>query len=575
MDRFPNGNTLGEQLCSMLDCKRIMETVHLFASLSRQSGTEDGEKAAAHIVSEMQRAGVCVSADRIACLASIPEETEIRLDGDVQEVIPAYTECWSGISDFVRGSLVYDELGEEQQLTGRQERDRVHGVAGKIVLTYSFDPCFYRRCKNAGALGLILIRPRDIGDPMLLGTTNVWGVPIPETLELLDCLPTLVVTARNGARLRAQLEKDPALCVSFSARANNGRFEFTQPTAFIPGNAGDCGKNYVLVAAHYDGWFRSVVDNAMAVGFTMELARCLQKLQSQLRRGVRFLWLGGHENVPYAGSTTYVDSNFEDLKKHCVAYINIDVIGGAFDPESLFINTTRMEGPDFADGLAEEIIGKRPEMYMPMVRAADQSFWGVEVPLCLMANGGDPGWWYHTAADTEANIDMNILQRDMRFYTQLILRIANGAQLPVDMPCFLREAEHFLKETQLASSEEFDFSPMFRALHDTQKKVAELVETLDKRPEKNRDAIYMTIAGELARICYTDADNFSYNLMGSDMETHPNGGVSFVKGVSWETEYPEDYLCITTKFVRLRNRYVYELEKLCERIEFLLQRELA
>ena len=567
MDEFADGRLLGEQAFSRLSMERIIETARYFGTLSRQSGTEDGERAAEYIISEMRRAGVNVTSDRVECLASIPEETEIAVGPDAALRIPAYTECWSGVAENVTGQLVYDPMGEERALTCRQERDRLCGLSGKIVLTESFDTDFYRRLKNIGALGIILIRPLDIDYPMLFGTTGIWGVPVPETLEYLDCLPTVVVTAKNGERLRSLLrERAEPVTVNFSARANNGLFTFTQPSAYIPGSS----DNYVLVAAHYDGWFRSVIDNAVAVGFTMELARVLQKMRPQLRRGVRFLWLAGHENVPYAGSTYYVDRYFEDLRQHCAAYINIDVIGGKLDPARFFINTTRMEGEDFADGLAEEINGKRPTEYMPMVRAADQSLWGVEVPLCLMANGGDPGWWYHTAADTAEQLDPDVLRRDARFYAHLILRIANSVQLPVDMPCFLKEAERFLEGTWMNSDAAFDFSPMFDALHAAQKKVGELLSVLDKKPEINRDGIYMRLAGELARICYIDSDNYTYNILSGGMARKPNGGTTFVEGVTRENCCPEDYLCIMTKFIRLRNRYVNELRRLCEHMDYLM-----
>ena len=68
----------------------------------------------------------------------------------------------------------------------------------------------------------------------------------------------------------------------------------------------------------------------------MELARVFSKHRDKLRRNIIFAFWDGHEIAEAAGSTYFVDTNWDELNNHCIAYVNIDNPGiiGTSVPQS-------------------------------------------------------------------------------------------------------------------------------------------------------------------------------------------------------------------------------------------------
>ncbi len=60
---------------------------------------------------------------------------------------------------------------------------------------------------------------------------------------------------------------------------------------------------------------------------------CCNCHRGKLRRSVKVGWWVGHSYGRYAGSTWYCDTFFNDLRKNCVGYMDIDSPGvkGATD----------------------------------------------------------------------------------------------------------------------------------------------------------------------------------------------------------------------------------------------------
>lgn len=561
-----NGQELGKTLLEKIDYDSLMETVTYFSTLARQTGTPDGEAAAKYIVKKLQDKGVSVLEEKTSCYASVPKEGVLKLESPRQKEYYTYTDCFS-TAEKVSGELYYDALSEKEGISPKEEKGRYENFKDKIVLSWDLDEMFFWKAKLAGAKGVLRINFTEADEVMVYGVSRVWGVPTPETFLYMDVLPVGIVRMKDGMELIELLKQEKAVKATLETAVDNRLFDYTMPLAHIPGES----DNYMLVAAHYDGWFKSVTDNSIAAAMLIELAAAANGMTDQLKRGIKFLWLAGHENVPYAGSTWFVDTYFDDLKKHCVAYSNIDVIGNGIENSQMFANTTRMEGKNFADDLIEEITGSRPEYYIPMVHGADQSFWGVRIPLDIMMNCGNPGWWYHTEADTLDKVDMDIAKRDIEFYIKLIGRIVNSDQLPVDMTAFLGEVEFFMKELGEKLDPAFDLEPAMEALRKTKDKVSRLEAAIEKRPEENMDSVYMRIAGELARVCYSASDSYDYPLCGN-MMTQPVGEMGFAAGINSGNTDPEDLLCYITKFIRMRNRFAGELEKVRDQIDLQLLR---
>ncbi len=156
MKEYLDGKALGNQIIERFDYDSVMETAALFGTLSRQTGTPDGEKAAAHILEKVRSYGIETCADWASCLASIPYKTVLHVAAPEEKDIPCLTEAWSKVED-VEGEVVFDALSLRRDLTWKEERDRYKPFVGKVVLTWSMNCDFTFRAKEAGAKAILII----------------------------------------------------------------------------------------------------------------------------------------------------------------------------------------------------------------------------------------------------------------------------------------------------------------------------------------------------------------------------------------------------------------------------------
>ena len=89
------------------------------------------------------------------------------------------------------------------------------------------------------------------------------------------------------------------------------------------------------------------------------------------------------QNARYSGSTWYYDHHWEDLKENCVAHINMDICG-CKGSDVVGMRTSMLEGEAFDREFLREFNDKEPEAPTPMVRFADQTFWGADIPFAMM-----------------------------------------------------------------------------------------------------------------------------------------------------------------------------------------------
>ncbi|TYZ66723.1 hypothetical protein PybrP1_010688 [[Pythium] brassicae (nom. inval.)] len=91
-------------------------------------------------------------------------------------------------------------------------------------------------------------------------------------------------------------------------------------------------EQHVLIGNHRDAWVCGAVDPSSGSAVMLELARNLGALLKTGWRPRRKLVLGSWDGEEYGllGSTEYAEDNAANLKKHAVAYINVDAIVGPF-----------------------------------------------------------------------------------------------------------------------------------------------------------------------------------------------------------------------------------------------------
>ena len=84
-------------------------------------------------------------------------------------------------------------------------------------------------------------------------------------------------------------------------------------------------EDFVVVGGHQDSWpGPQATDNAAGNACILELARVFNQHRDKLRRGLVAGFWTGHETGTMIGSSWFVDRNWDRLREHAVAYLQID-----------------------------------------------------------------------------------------------------------------------------------------------------------------------------------------------------------------------------------------------------------
>jgi aminopeptidase YwaD len=191
----------------------------------------------------------------------------------------------------------------------------------------------------------------------------------------------------------------------------------------------------------------------------LELTRAFAKHQEGLLRGMVMAWWPGHSNGRYAGSTWYVDQEFDELRRRALAYVNFEGLGqidakrfGATATTSL----TELARDVVRDGVGNSIRPGTPG------RNSDQSFNGVGLPLLqlnhsrLAEDGGY--WWWHTPEDTRDKVDATVLKLETDLYADALARLLAEPVFPVSLSAPVERLGSLLDRRQDEAGDHFDLS---------------------------------------------------------------------------------------------------------------------
>jgi hypothetical protein len=545
----------------------LEQTAQAFSTWKRATASPDAEAAADYLCSHLKDYGIPYERMRFQGYFSTAVSAKLEIfspEAKEFEVVPCgYTKNVKNLD----GELCYDRWSEQESRTNNEQRERFASFSGKIVLTRDFCSDIAYEAAEAGALAVIgmYVSPEDV--PHYFGASNHNGTPTPENRHLLPRIPCIDCTKAAGDYMLQRLREGPVR-VRLSAEAETCVKEASIPVAYIPGTE----ENFVLIDGHYDSHGVGMTDNGAGDAILLELARVFYAHREKLKRGLLFCWWSGHEFGQYAGSTWYIDTHYEQIKKHCVAQVNID-IAGSKGAECIRARTTQMEGRDFTAGRIERYTGYPARPYIPRPHLGEPNFLGKEVPISIMLKyearpemqkiwpvGG--GYWWHSREDTIDKVDFDNAMRDAKINVEMICEIANSKQIPVDMPCFLQESRRMLEEIGARLHPDFDLAPLFPQVERLEKKVAGLCCELERR--ENTDAIIKKVAGGLIRMVYTYTAAHDYDRL-SMPATFPKFRVAI--DVTPENTDKATYLFLKTDFLRQRNRLMDEIEYICDEIE--------
>lgn len=562
--------TTGTALAGEISLERMRETLECFSHLHRYSGSEQGEESVRYIKSCLERDGVPCEILSYDCYRSLPVSASLEADGKTYEAMAA---VYSGAADRLCGELYYDTDSERGRLQELDNLKRLEKFRGKLVLTNETSGDFARAAHNAGALGLIIIWPQT--EPLLHHMTigTVWGNPTIHDMHRYPRIPYVAVTNETGLALK-RLCTQGTCKGTISIQMDDRVIKTSMPVVSIPGKS----ESYVLLSGHYDSWYEGITDNATANAATLECARILYQHRAELKRGVKIAFWSGHSDGRYAGSSWYVDQNWEDLDRNCVAHINLDLIGGKND-ELVSRGTSLMEREGLSEEIIEEFSGVRPVLEAGLTRAGDESFSGVGVPISMLSRFGSKRdgeyaqWassyapWWHSKADTLDKVDESFLLRDARINLKLVWEVVQADRLPVDPLRFARRMEAMLREIQSQCSTDFDPQCVMDRLQELQAALSRLGQAVSRTSE-NSDRILKKVAGGMVRLCYTYGSPYYHDpAYGGYSDLHI---FQSLKGVTRENTTPETYLMYQTDFRRQCNRQLAEMRKLIEAIDVQL-----
>jgi hypothetical protein len=406
----------------------------------RLAGTEEIKKAANYIKNEMASYGLEARIDNFPIYHSNPVGSEMKVISPENRIIEAKPACHicSTLPEGIEAELVYVNAGSYEDY---EDKD----VEGKIVLT-RLDlaprrPEKARIASEKGAKGLIIMNwGPSTGNPVIqMGAVkSQWGNPTPDSFKRIPQIPVISVRRTAGEYLR-DLCTQQKVKVWLRAEATREWVLANQPVGNIQGTGST--DEFVLVGGHLEAWGKTAICNASGNSVMLELARVLAKHKDNLNRTVIIAFWDGHEVAEAAGSTWFVDSNWDDLTQRCIAYVNIDNTGifGTQIPSLIGV----VELKDYLENIVQKTWEQKSEWY-DIYKGGDQSFFGIGVPYAGFYTRYTPeklkeynnaflSPWLHTPSDTIDKIDKKLYSKHLKFFTVLVANLCNVPLVPYNL----------------------------------------------------------------------------------------------------------------------------------------------
>jgi len=408
----------------------------------RAAGSANGRRMAEYSCDAMKSNGLSdVVIHELPAIVSFPEHAEFRVESATEISIQANTlgHSLKTTDDGIRGEIIDVGGGAFSDYAGKD-------VRGKIILTeLSYSPARHEKQRIAGIKGAIGAIMMNWGQPdneaVPFGSVKpVWGNPTPDNAKTeMPTIPCIGIARTAGLKLREMSKKGPVR-VWFRTHVENGWRPVQITIAKMAPAANSPEKDdFVLVGGHQDSWpGEAATDNAAGNACKMELARVFMKHRDKLRRGLTFGFWTAHETGTMAGSAWYADRNWDDLRSHCVAYLQID--------QPAFIGTTEWathsnaELKTFHTEIEKRLLEKKIK-WKRSVKSGDSSFFGIGIPMFAgqgaftdaelkeTANA-TLGWWHHSIENRLDKMDWKLMQEHIRMYAAYLWELTTAPVLP-------------------------------------------------------------------------------------------------------------------------------------------------
>lgn len=416
---------------------------------SRLAGSANGKRMAEYSRDALAASGVDATVYEMPGLVSFPERGELRVLAPTEFAIEANTLGHSvpTLPDGITGELIDVASGAVADYGGRD-------ATGKITMSeLSYHPARHEKQRIAGMLGSIGCVMMNWGHPentaVPFGSVKpVWGNPTPETYKTeMATLPCIGIARTAGLKLREMAKAGPVR-VWLRANVENG----WRPVQITIGEVKGATDDFVVVGGHQDSWpGPQATDNAAGNACIMELARVFSQHRDKLRRGLVCGFWTGHETGTMVGSSWFVERNWDRLRDHAVAYLQIDQPACA--GTSRWSAASNVELKSFHQAVEQRILGNRPAAWRRAVKNGDASFFGLGIPM-LAAQGAfteeelkatalaNLGWWHHSIENTIDKLDFEFMAHHLRVYAAYLWELCTAIVLPFE---YVSVADQFVE----------------------------------------------------------------------------------------------------------------------------------
>jgi hypothetical protein len=406
---------------------------------TRMAGTTNGRRMAEYSAATMKEYGITAQVHELPGLVSFPERTTFEVLGSSPVSMAAMTLGHSeptgpdgvvaelidigggGLPDYegcdVKGKIVVTDTTSGP---GRHEKQRlaaIHGAVGYLGLNWGY--------ATDTTLPYGSVKP-------------AWGNPTPQTFrDEMAVLPCVGISRADGIRLRAMMTQAPVRARMKPVVVNEWR-----PIQIAVGEIAGQTEDFVVVGGHQDSWEGpQATDNATGSACMLELARVFNKHRDELKRGLVFGFWTAHETGTMIGSSWFVDRNWDRLRRHAVAYLQIDqpsCVGATG-----WGSTANTELRRFQQAIDARFAGNRPRSWRRALKIGDTSFLGVGVPMLNSLATYDAeylretanatlGWWHHTVENTLDKVDWDALPLHLQVYGAYLWELCTASVLPFD-----------------------------------------------------------------------------------------------------------------------------------------------
>ncbi len=481
---------MNEEFQPTWDIDRVYEMVRQIGEEipDRLPGSAAAERMAHFSCAGFREAGVASDVLPVDALVSTPKPASLRLLAPREQEIAALTMAHSpSTAAPVEGALMDVGLGDWGDYEGRD-------ATGKVTLSeLSYAPPRQEKQRVAGAMGSTAQIMMNWGYPdsseLPMGSVkSVWGNPTRDALPLAEAsVPCLGISRKDGLMLRELCAAGP-VAVRLETSADTGWRKIHVTTAELPVPESD---DFVLVGGHQDGWFgAAATDNAAGSAITIELARVFAARRDSLRRGLVFGLWAGHETGTMAGSSWWADRNWDRLRDHAVAYLQID------QPACLGTRGWAVTSNYELRQLARDVHAARGEEealdWALQVKNGDSSFFGVGVPIMVahshfppealapMANAAY-GWWHHTDKNSVDKVDKGLLAKHLDSYAAYLTRLTMDPVLPLR---FAGLGSAIVERVAALGSRSDDDAIGLAPLHGAARRLEESLARLDRQADR-------------------------------------------------------------------------------------------